>query len=119
MILTDLKSLEDSSFYCFFTVINYISTSSGKPLKDAMDRVLKSHLAGIVRNPALFYGEHKSETARSLNLERYEVSPVEPLHDLKGHIKNMYEIIPSYLSGKDLDNFIEEVDVALGKDIKN
>lgn len=82
-----------------------------------MDRVLKSHLAGIVRNPALFYGEHESETARSLNLERYEVSPVEPLHDLKGHIKNMYEIIPSYLSGKDLDNFKEEVDVALGKDI--
>ena len=31
----------------------------------------------------------------------YEVSPVEPLHALKGHIMNLYEEIPPHLSSEE------------------
>ena len=30
----------------------------------------------------------------------YEVSPVEPLHDLMGHIKNVLELLPHFLTNK-------------------
>lgn len=30
---------------------------------------------------------------KDLNLENYEVSPVEPLHDTKGHIKNIWDVL--------------------------
>ena len=34
---------------------------------------------------------------KQLNLENYEISPVEPLHDIKGHIKNIWDILPVVL----------------------
>ena len=36
-----------------------------------------------------------------LNLERYEILPCEPLHDIVGHIKNLYEEIPVHLTSSE------------------
>ena len=33
-----------------------------------------------------------------MNLEMYEVAPAESLHDLKGHIKNLWDELPSHLT---------------------
>lgn len=45
---------------------------------------------GIVSVPALLQSR-PSEPLELLHLERYEVSPIEPLHDIKGHFSNVIE----------------------------
>lgn len=55
------------------------------------------------------------ETIAQLNLKRYKVSPVEPLHDLKEHFKNMWELLPKYLSDDVKCKFQSQLEVALGK----
>ena len=82
-----------------------------------MEKTFKTHLAGVVRNPAIFHGEESTATVQSLNLEHYEVSPIEPLHDIKGHIKNVYDLIPYHLEGKAAELFKTEMKIALGKNI--
>lgn len=52
-----------------------------------------------------------------LNLVSFEVSPVEPLHDLKRHIKNMWEILPQVLSNDVKCKFLSQLEVALGKSL--
>ena len=76
------------------------------------ERLLKEHLAGVSRKPALLFGSHESMCA--LNLGNYEVSPIEPLHDLKGHIKNVWELLPKYLSDELKSKFGKELETALG-----
>ena len=43
---------------------------------------------GVNNFPALLQG-NPEVSLQSLNLQYYEVSPTEPLHDLKGHLSNM------------------------------
>lgn len=45
---------------------------------------------GINNVPALLQLTPQA-TLASLNLEKYEIFPTEPLHDLKGHIHNIIE----------------------------
>ena len=45
---------------------------------------------GIVSIPALLQ-TNPTESLESLNLVQYEVSPLEPLHDIKGHFSNVIE----------------------------
>ena len=33
-----------------------------------------------------------------MNLKNYEVSPIEILHDIKGHIHNLWEVLPEVMS---------------------
>ena len=51
-----------------------------------------------------------------LGLDCYKISPVEPLHDIKGHLSNIIDELRAALTGK----VREEVDMifssALGKD---
>ena len=73
-------------------------------------------MAGLVRLPALCFGKG-STSFEKMNFARYEISPVEPLHDLKGHIKNVWELLPHHLEGKTKKFFLEEVQLALGKNL--
>ena len=59
----------------------------GKPTKKNLETVLKNCMKGVSRPPALSFGDI-TEPLQQLNLSQNEVSQVEPLHDLKGHIKN-------------------------------
>lgn len=59
-----------------------------------MEKVLKQDLKGIVRPPALAFGNADKSLQE---ISHYEVNPVEPLHDLKGHIKNVWEELPCIL----------------------
>ena len=72
-------------------------------------------MAGVSRKPALSFGV--KETMVQLNLVSFEVSPVEPLHDLKRHIKNMWEILPQVLSNDVKCKFLSQLEVALGKSL--
>ena len=61
----------------------------GMPIKGRKKPILEQDFddlrLGISNFPALLQ-ESPEATLQSLNLQCYEVSPTEPLHDLKGHI---------------------------------
>lgn len=55
--------------------------------KKELEKALKQDMKGIVRTPALSFG-YENRSMKELNLEQYEVSLFEGLHDLKG--KNVH-----------------------------
>ena len=67
-----------------------------KQTKKDFEILLKEDLAGISRAPALCYGNENIKMEK-LNLSMYEVCPIEPLHDCKGHIKNIWEALQEAL----------------------
>ena len=70
---------------------------AGDLLKKDFEANLKEHLAGVHRVPALiFHNQDKSMEESGLNL--YEVAPSESLHDLKGHISNIWDELPYCLN---------------------
>uniref|UniRef100_A0A7M5V8A4 Uncharacterized protein n=1 Tax=Clytia hemisphaerica TaxID=252671 RepID=A0A7M5V8A4_9CNID len=62
-------------------------------------------LAGLCRIPAVCF-LNPSLSLERINLKHYEISLIEPLHDIKGHIKNMWELLPKHLS-KDMEIFFQ------------
>lgn len=70
-------------------------------------------MTGLARAPAICFGNSK-DTLEDTPLSFYEISPVEPLHDLKGHIKNSLEILPHYLSSEVKEQFQDHLKTVLG-----
>ena len=87
----------------------------GKGNKTELSIVLSSQLSGLARSPAMCFGKIKMST-KDLNLQSYAISMVEPLHDLKGHIKNVWDVFPNVLSPETKTVFDAELSVALGID---
>ena len=69
--------------------------TAGK-LKQQMQAELDSILKGVQRVPTVLVS-HPQQSLASLNLLQYEVLDCEPLHDLKGHIRNLLTEIPYLL----------------------
>ncbi|XP_070549540.1 uncharacterized protein [Ptychodera flava] len=71
---------------------------------------LSEILHGIQRVPSLLHLSPKANLA-DINCSRYEILPSEPLHDIKGHIHNVLEELPSDIEDKDeavsLQTFIQ------------
>ena len=61
---------------------------------------LNEALRGVQRVPSLLLNS-PMENIRTLNLENYTILECEPLHDLKGHLSNVFKILPTILE-KDL-----------------
>ena len=81
-------------------------TVGGVQLHDSMQffqGILKSSLKGNYRLPALCFGD-LMESMSVLNLEDYEVSQVEPLHDLKA-ISEMYGIFYLFICPRNPKTF--------------
>ncbi len=77
--------------------------------RPALYSQLKEELRGIQRVPALCFPNQKS-TMQDLNLTMYEVIPVEPLHDLKEHINNVFKELPKHLTKEEKALFEEAVE---------
>ena len=92
----------------FLCSILFLIYSIEKPTKMQMESILKKHLSGTSRTPAMCYGTVSTEVS-SLNLGSYEISPVEPLHDIKGHIKNLWELLPHHLPEDLKDKFSNDL----------
>ena len=67
-----------------------------KTNKKHLQNHLKLMMKGIIRTPAMSYN-NETKSMEELSLEHYEVSPIEPLHDIKGHIKNLWCVLPHVL----------------------
>ena len=58
--------------------------------KPALEKEFEELRMGISNFPALLQDSPRA-TLASLHLDTYEISPTEPLHDLKGHLHNIIE----------------------------
>ena len=79
--------------------------------KKQMDETLRSIRAGITNLPALLQCCPTADL-NTLQLGRYEVCPVEPLHDLKGHFANILEESEKLLSENALAE-LQKVKIAI------
>ena len=80
-----------------------------------MNKLLRHHLKGVQRVPSLFYATPSINKFHEFHLENYEVSGVEPLHDIAGHIKNIIKEIPYHLDIEARTKFNEFLQTSLGQ----
>ena len=59
---------------------------------------LRNEIHGIQRLQTLFFSEPETTTEE---LNSYEILPCEPLHDVKGHLNNLYEEIVYHAENKE------------------
>lgn len=74
--------------------------------KKDLQIILKAHLGGIQRVPAMFTMDQE-RSIKDLHLGMYEVLPTEPLHDVKENISNVVTEIFAHLSD-DVKKLCEE-----------
>ena len=67
--------------------------STGRRTRPELEKDFDELQRGIVNVPALLQGAPETPLA-DLCLDRYENSPVEPLHDIKGHLSNLNKSDP-------------------------
>ena len=73
---------------------------------------MKEVLRGIQRVPALCFPQQEC-SLQELSLGNYEVLPVEPLHDLKEHINNIFKELPKHLNDEEKVLFDETMEAVL------
>ena len=64
--------------------------------KEDIQCIFTQELHGIQRVPALLF-DNPTKTLEDIQLYQYEVSTIEPMHDVDNHIKNVYEEVPQHL----------------------
>ena len=72
--------------------------------KPQLQNQLTNHLHGVQRVPSLMLNHH-TQNLEEFQLHQYEVMPVEPLHDIKEHNKNIFTKLPHYLNENELKIF--------------
>ena len=75
--------------------------------KDILEEKLKSEMHGIQRFPSLM----QADPSMIFELKNYEILGCEPLHDIKGHIENLYMELPHHLP-KSQKKLFEETIIA-------
>ena len=85
---------------------HYQGLPAGDLLKPELEKSLKEHLSGTQHVPALSFNSQKTPMEHN-NLGMYEVAPSESLHDLKGHIRNLWQELPYHLNDQEKERFLE------------
>ena len=67
---------------------------------------MKKNLKGCIRVPILLKNNPLNNLS-TLNLEKYESASIEPMHDIGGHIENIFVELPYHLSKEDREKFNE------------
>ena len=89
--------------------------STARKRKPELERNFDELRRGIVNVPALLQGAPETPLV-DLCLDKYEISPVEPLHDLKGHLSNLIDELRVALTGKVKEKVEVIVSSVLGKE---
>ena len=83
-----------------------------------LEQILKVEMEGIQRVPSLLFNNPEEDIGSS-QLQFYEILGCEPLHDVVGHIRNIFEEIPAHVEAKsDIQTFLTTT-VFDGKEAKN
>ena len=88
--------------------------TSGK-LRSELDATLQDIRKGIATFPALLLDSPDSPLA-SVGLQAYEVPAIEPLHDFKGHMSNIFHELPRLLTGETYVEVTKVKESVLNKD---
>ena len=91
---------------------------NSKMKKNEMERILKIELQGTNRVPAMLF-LNPVESLESLQLGEYELLYCEPMHDIAGHISNVFEEVPHHLHNDESKMFKETVDLCLNEKDNN
>lgn len=67
-------------------------------LVDTLNKCLK----GVQRAPSLLIA-NPTQSLSNYSLSKYEVLDSEPLHDIKGHLSNLFDELPYLLAGESKD----------------
>ena len=95
-------------------LVEYLTlTKYKKELQEQLSEVLK----GAQRVPTLLL-QNPQQAPSEINLQHYSVLECEPLHDLKGHLKNLFEILPEILDKKISLEVSEVLELDLSKEKK-
>ena len=89
--------------------------STGRKRKPELERDFDELRRGIVNVPALLQGVPETPLV-DLCLDKYEISPVEPLHDHKGHLSNLIDELRVALIGEVKEKVEVIVSSVLGKE---
>ena len=86
-------------------------------VKKELEQQLHDVLKEAQRVPTLLL-LNPQQALSDLNLQNYAVLDCEPLHDLKGHLKNLLEILPEILDKEVALDLADILEVDLSKDSK-
>ena len=75
--------------------------------KKDLNDILKGTLKGVQRVPTLLL-TNPTGNLSDLNIDNYTVLESEPLHDIKGHLNNLFSKLPAVLEG-DVKNTCKEI----------
>ena len=87
-----------------------LDTKNLKATKKDLLPVLKKELKGSKRVPVLLFNNPKIHM-KNLGLSKYEISMVECMHDVAGHIDNILEELAHHLNISDKQKFAERLQV--------
>ena len=85
-------------------------------LKKDMAKDLHDILKGVQRVPSLLLLNPTQELS-ALNLDRYSILDSEPLHDVKGHLSNLFEELPKLLGKEHQDKCLKLMKSKLGNKV--
>lgn len=91
------------------------SISTDGMRKSEMEEIFDEMRAGINNVPALLQSNPEM-CLSDLHLDKYEISPTEPLHDLKGHISNILDEVQKTATGDILNEIQKIVKTVLNKE---
>ena len=75
-----------------------------KSIKKELLPVLNKHLAGTKRVPVLLF-QNPLASLHDYGIDKYEMSMVEPMHDIAEHFDNLLVILPMHLKPANLEKF--------------
>ena len=78
--------------------------------KKELEMLLKEELGSVARVPLLCQG-NKFESLSNTPLKRYKVLLSEALHDIKEHIRNLWEELPQHLTDEENACFSKVIEV--------
>lgn len=113
--LTGIKPMENLKVQELRTELEKRGQSTYRKRKPELERDFDDLRRGIVDVPALLQGVPHTPL-EEISLERYEISPVEPLHDVKGHLSNLMDELQVVLTGEVKERVDVIVSSVLGKD---
>ena len=83
--------------------------------KPEMEELFDEMYAGMNNVPTLL--QPNPESFSDLQLYKHEISPTEPLHDLKGHISNIMDEVQKSATGDILNEIQKVVQTVLNKEV--
>ncbi|KAL5518020.1 hypothetical protein EMCRGX_G003686 [Ephydatia muelleri] len=79
-----------------------------------LQKELQEILQGVQRVPSLLLLQ-PDESLTNLNLQYYKVMDCEPLHDIKGHLLNLFQELPSVLPTSVKHECVNQINMSLKK----